>query len=154
MSLCIKPSGEWCAACCIVVSLYNFYSHAELKRHRRAFNKRAKLSIELGMLREIPRRIAKKRNRFLFDKLKAGGELKRYRFFKCVHHSNGKCNNYDHRPHMCSGYPFYGLKPHEWLTSENYKRGAQYDRECGYYDPARIIKTFKLGEQEHAQTEQ
>lgn len=146
MSLCIKPSGEMCTACCTVVSLYNFYSHSELKKHRNAFNKRAKLSIELGMLREIPRRIAKKRNRFLFDKLKKSTEFKSYRFFKCIHLKNGKCSNYERRPHMCHGYPFYGQTPEQWLTSESYKRGAQYDSECGYYNRDRVIQTFNLGE--------
>lgn len=146
MSLCQKDDGSYCNSCCTVISLYKPFTQPELKRARRAFNKSAKLFIEIGMLRQIPRRVAKKRNRFLFDKLKKGGELKRYTFYKCIHMKEGKCAIYDSRPYMCHGYPLYGLAPKAYITSEEIKRGAQYDAECGYYDRDKIIAHFKLDE--------
>ncbi|AUR95942.1 putative zinc- or iron-chelating domain containing protein [Vibrio phage 1.215.B._10N.222.54.F7] len=146
MSLCQKEDGSFCNACCTVISLYKPFKHGEVKAARRAFNKRAKLNIEIGMLRRISKRLAKKRNPFLVAKLKKGGNFAKYTFYKCIHLKGGKCNIYDSRPYMCHGYPFYGQSPEHFLASDMFKMGAQYDKDCGYYDRDQLIAHFKLEE--------
>ncbi|APD18841.1 hypothetical protein [Vibrio phage J14] len=51
MSICQKKDGSLCTSCCDVVVLSSPFSQQELKKVRRAFNKRANKYEPRGMLR-------------------------------------------------------------------------------------------------------
>ena len=60
-------------------------------------------------------------------------KLKRWRadhkFFTCEFLGENGCTNYDNRPQMCSGYPFYGAKP----SVSQLAPGGDYADDCVYF---------------------
>ena len=60
-------------------------------------------------------------------------------YYTCRHLDNGRCGNYENRPVMCSGYPFYGkwagedVQSHSWLAKTQLQRHeVTYSPTCTY----------------------
>lgn len=142
MGICHKPDGTLCSACCTVISLNTPITHSQFKDARKASKVKVNKYSEVGMLRPISRRRAKILNPFLVKKMDSIADAKPS-FYKCMHYKNGICNIYEARPYMCRQYPFYGrggsLK--DWEEA-GLQYGAQYDKDCGYYDRERLIVYF------------
>ncbi|CAH0448218.1 hypothetical protein ValSw41_22 [Vibrio phage ValSw4_1] len=146
MSICQKKDGSLCTSCCDVVVLSSPFSQQELKKVRRAFNKRANKYEPRGMLRRISKRRAKKKNPYIVafrERADRQDKNNKPTYYSCIHMKRGKCQIYESRPYMCHGYPLYSQPADDWIRGR-YSNIPEYDRECGFYNDQTLIATFPL----------
>lgn len=125
-------NGERCSKCCEVLTVRQTSNmRAWVKYVRRygcddVFNSHNKV---FGLLKPISKRRAKKINPLLVSRID-----NRQSYFTCRNFNGSGCSDYDNRPEMCSGYPYYGLTKEQFVRSEQYKLGGLYHIECTFYD--------------------
>ncbi len=127
--------GKRCTKCCEVLGLscYNKNLREKFSYFRRNPEKvSSKEQQVFTMLRKISKRRAKKKNSYMVKRFTRNG-VNGQSFFTCKHFKNGKCNNYENRPTMCSGYPYYGQTEEEFKKSKTYPVAGEYRIDCTFY---------------------
>jgi Fe-S-cluster containining protein len=133
-------NGKRCTKCCEVLTINESKSNREWRSYARkvdfdSFEDGNKKELQTyWMIKKISRRKAKKINPHLVSIIKS-----KQSYFTCKHLTESGCNNYENRPSMCSGYPYYGKKPSEFIkeikdAGESYKgKKGLYTDGCTYY---------------------
>lgn len=85
------------------------------------------------MIKQVSKRRAKKINKRLVGLVK-----NKQAYFTCKHLTSSGCGNYQNRPAICSGYPYYGLSKSEfkqkYVTENDSESSAGlYSENCTYY---------------------
>lgn len=132
-------NGERCHDCCKVIRIVANQGYKNFVRKfpdNRAdwdlsdySDERQKIA---DMLIPIKKRRAKKINPQMF-KYKDKGLRKwaqKASHFLCKHLVNGVCTNYENRPGMCSGYPYYGKTKEEFLSTSGV---GEYNPDCTWF---------------------
>lgn len=129
--------GKRCSKCCEVLTINmsasgrewmkyvrrNGYEHLDIKEYP------DKKELQLyGMIRDISKRRAKKINPHLVSIVKNTQS-----YFTCKHLTSSGCSNYENRPSICSGYPYYGKTPEEFIKIHVTDPGESYKGKKGLY---------------------
>lgn len=125
-------NGQRCSKCCEVLTVKESKNFREWRSYVRRYgypDDYPQGNKVMHMLRKISKRRAKKMNPQLVNRV---GRNQSY--FTCKNHTDSGCSDYENRPSMCSGYPYYGRTEREWLDSDEYKRGGLYRIDCTYYE--------------------
>jgi len=137
-------NGKRCSKCCEVLTINESKSMREWMKYARRVDctdlakKKGSDKKELQlywMIKKINRRRAKKINPYIVSIVKSSQS-----YFTCKHLTDSGCGNYDNRPKICSGYPYYGSTPKEFIkqyvtdTDEAYKgKKGLYTDDCTFY---------------------
>ena len=136
--------GERCSKCCEVLTISeNKLIRAWLQYARRVDfkdfepddNSPKKEYQTYWMIKKISKRKAKLINPHLVSIVKNNQS-----YFTCKHLTDKGCGNYENRPSICSGYPYYGKSKEEFIKTniqtlpENDKgKSGLYTDGCTYY---------------------
>lgn len=135
-------NGKRCHDCCKVLLIHSSYRYEEFVRKYPSNAGNYNMDAEsddykniADMLIPIKKRQAKKINPSLFKnprkEIREWADRKDIGYFKCRHLVDGVCTNYENRPNMCSGYPYYGKTKEEFL--ETYSGAGEYNPDCTWF---------------------
>lgn len=124
-------NGQRCSKCCEVLTIRESKNFREWRSYVRRHGYPEDFKPELKVhhrVKKISKRRAKKINPDLVRRI---GNNQSY--WLCKSFTGSACGDYENRPDMCSGYPYYGMSEQDWFKSDHFKRGPLYSSDCTFY---------------------
>lgn len=123
--------GKRCSKCCEVLTINKGKAFRARLKYVRYNGDQSQYDRPFSMTREISKRRAKKINPSLVKTCNTSQS-----YFICKNFRDGKCQDYENRPKMCSEYPRYNHSEEAWAKwiKDSDNLIGLYREDCTYYD--------------------